>query len=148
MILERYAVLEQKECTPKEPNLLINISTNSNSHLKHSALVAVAIWHHPCDRVGVKNEGKGMLHLQIKEKNKEAVVLAVDGDLKGDAVQILAKEGKDQLKDTKCLVLDLTGVQFIDSAGIDLLQSWSGARLELRGGSFFIKALLKAHKLV
>ena len=89
-----------------------------------------------------------MLHLQIKEKNKEVVVLAVDGDLTGDVVQILSKKGRDQLKESKCLVLDLKGVQFIDSAGIDLLQFWSGAHLQLRGGSAFIKALLEAHKLV
>jgi anti-anti-sigma factor len=89
-----------------------------------------------------------MLHVQIKKKNKEIVVLALGGDLIGETVQILAKEGKEQQKESKCMVLDLHGVRFIDSAGIDLLRSWSGAHLQLQGGSAFIQALLKAHKLI
>jgi anti-anti-sigma regulatory factor len=43
--------------------------------------------------------------------------------------------------------LDLTGVDFIDEVGLDLLQRWIDRGLQLRGGSAFIRKLLEARGL-
>ena len=88
-----------------------------------------------------------MIRLTIQSQTPEEVVLQVDGWVSGKNVPILEQEGTRLLQEAQRLVLDLKGVQFIDEAGIALLQRWSGERLELRGGSSFIRALLKAHGL-
>lgn len=88
-----------------------------------------------------------MIRLTIQSQTPEEVVLQVDGWVSGKNVPILEQEGTRLLRETERLVLDLKGVQFIDEAGIALLQRWSGERLVLRGGSSFIRALLKAHRL-
>jgi anti-anti-sigma regulatory factor len=73
-------------------------------------------------------------------------MLQVDGWVSGGDVSILEQEGMRLLGETHRLVLDLKGVQFIDEAGMALFQRW-GERLELRGGSPFIRALLEAYGL-
>ena len=78
----------------------------------------------------------------------EEVVLKVEGWVWGANVDLLDREGTRWLRETECLVLDLTGVQFIDEAGIALLKRWPQARLVLRGGIPFIRALLETHGLV
>ena len=88
-----------------------------------------------------------MIRLTIQSQTPEEVVLQVDGWVSGKNVPILEQEGTRLLREAQRLVLDLKGVQFIDEAGIALLQRWSGERLVLRGGSSFIQALLKAHGL-
>ena len=89
-----------------------------------------------------------MLRLTIRSQTPEEVVLAVDGWVSGKNVEILEQEGTRLLQEAKCLVLDLKGVQFIDEVGIALLQRWSGERLVLRGGSWFVRMLLEKHGLV
>ena len=88
-----------------------------------------------------------MIRLTIQSQTPEEVVLQVDGWVSGKNVPILEQEGTRLLREAQRLVLDLKGVQFIDEAGIALLQRWLGERLVLRGGSSFIQALLKAHGL-
>ena len=84
-----------------------------------------------------------MLRLTIVSQGVEEVVLKVDGWLAGENVGLLEREGMCHLQEAKRLVLDLKGVRFIDQAGIALLQRWSGERLVLRGGSSFVRMLLK-----
>ena len=88
-----------------------------------------------------------MLRLTIVSRNSEKVVLKVDGWLAGDNVDLLEQEGICHLRESKYLVLDLKGVKSIDQTGIALLQEWSGEQLILRGGSPFVKMLLKDHGL-
>ena len=63
-------------------------------------------------------------------------------------VSILEQEGARLLGETERLVLDVSGVRFIDETGIALLERWSGERLVLRNGLPFIRALLERHGLV
>ena len=82
----------------------------------------------------------------IAETPKE-VVLKVEGHISEEDVVVLEAEGERNLQYTERLVLDLSGIKFIDEAGIQLLQRWSGERLVLQGASRFIQTLLKAHGL-
>jgi len=88
-----------------------------------------------------------MLRLTVISQTKEEAVLKVEGWVSGADVALLREEGTRLLRETERLVLDLDGVQFIDREGIALLKPWSGKRLELRGGSLFIRGLLEEHGL-
>lgn len=89
-----------------------------------------------------------MLRLTIRSQTPEEVVLDVAGWVSGADVDILEQEGTRLLGEAKRLVLDLTRVKFIDPKGIALLQRWSGERLDLHGGSLFVRTLLEEHGLV
>ena len=88
-----------------------------------------------------------MLRITVVSQSKEEVILKVEGWMSEEYVALLEQEGTSWLQKTGRLVLDLTGVQFIDQAGIALLQCWSGKRLMLSGGSPFVRALLATHRL-
>ena len=85
-----------------------------------------------------------MLRITLKAQTDREVILAVDGKVVGGSVQVLAQEIQRYQAVSGRLVLVLDGVQFIDEAGLALLQGWSGPRLELRGGSPFVRALLSS----
>ena len=89
-----------------------------------------------------------MLRLTIRSCTPEEVVLQVDGWVSGKDVPILEQEGTRLLGETHRLVLDLKGVEFIDDDGIALLRHWSGERLVLHGGSWFLRLLLERHGLM
>lgn len=88
-----------------------------------------------------------MLRLIIYDQTPAAATVAVQGKIAGADVDLLAAEGRRLFQGSKRLVLVLDGVQFIDEAGIALLALWSGPRLDLSGGSTFIRALLRAKGL-
>ena len=88
-----------------------------------------------------------MLRLTIVSQSAEEVVVQVDGWLAGENADLLEREGTRHLQEGKRLVLNLEGVKFIDRTGIALLQRWSGERLVLRGGSSFVRMLLKDYEL-
>ena len=83
-----------------------------------------------------------MMRLTVHAQTPDAVTLAVHGKVAGPDVEVLEAEGQRHLRAAGRLVLVLDGVQFIDEAGLALLQRWSGPRLEMRGGSPFVRALL------
>jgi anti-anti-sigma regulatory factor len=89
-----------------------------------------------------------MLRIGVASQSTAAVLLKLEGWVSGDGVGLLQTEGRRWLGQGRGLVLDLEGVHFIDPLGLDLLEGWSGARLELRGGSMFVRTLLQNRGLV
>ena len=83
-----------------------------------------------------------MLRIGVVSHTPEEVVLKVEGWIAGESVILLEEEGRRWLERTERLVLDLTGVRFIDRRGRALLKRWSEERCELRGGSPFVRAQL------
>ena len=88
-----------------------------------------------------------MLRMIVKASTSQERVLALYGTIAGPEVGLLATEGQRHLTQTTSLILDLDGVQFIDRAGLALLRRWDPSRLQLRGGTAFLKALLAAEGL-
>ena len=84
-----------------------------------------------------------MLRLTLVSDSAVEVVLKVDGWLVGADVTLLEQAGESHRREGKRLVLELHGLKFIDSAGLSLLQQWSGRQLTLRGGSSFVQLLLR-----
>ena len=89
-----------------------------------------------------------MIRLTMRSQTPQEVMLAVDGWVSGKNVEIVKQEGTRLLHETPRLILDLSGVKFIDRKGIALLQGWSGERLGLRGASPLVHTLLEKHGLV
>lgn len=88
-----------------------------------------------------------MLRLTVTSQSAKEGVLVVDGWVAGKEVALLEQEGTRLLQEAERLVLELRDVRFIDRAGIELLQRWTGERLVLRGGSPFVRMLLEKHGL-
>jgi anti-anti-sigma regulatory factor len=88
-----------------------------------------------------------MLRLVLQSSSDRQHRVALFGSLAGPEVNLLAEEGRRHLAEIPRLVLDLDGLRFIDAAGLGLLRSWAGSRVQLRGGSVFIRALLAAEGL-
>ena len=88
-----------------------------------------------------------MLRITRMDQTPETAVLKIEGWVCGSDVRLLAEEGEQLLRNSHRLVLDLSGVQSIDEAGIAQLKQWAGERLALRGAEPFIGTLLKSDGL-
>ena len=84
-----------------------------------------------------------MLHLVPQTDDPDQIVLAAQGRIAAEAVDLLAQEIEPHLKEDRRLVLDLDGVRFIDREGTERLRRWVADGLVLRGGSLFVRLLLR-----
>jgi len=84
-----------------------------------------------------------MIRLTVKSQTPEEAVLEVHGWVSGKDVGLLEEEGTRLFQEAERLVLDLSGVKFIDRDGIALLQCWARKGVVLRGGSLFVRTLLE-----
>ena len=75
------------------------------------------------------------------------VVLKVEGWIADQGVQVLAQEVERLLDRCENLVLDLSGVRFIDQEGLALFGRWPRDRVRWGQASGFVEALLGAHGL-
>ena len=87
-----------------------------------------------------------MLRLVPQSQDPAGAVLQAHGWITGENVPLLEQE-VESWRRTGRLVLDLTGVRSIDRAGAALLRRWTGEDLLLRGGSAFVRQLLREHGL-
>ena len=88
-----------------------------------------------------------MIRIDTLSENSDQVVLAVAGRVADSEVAFVEEEIGRWLAKTEQLVLDLKGVKFIDQNGLALLERYAGTRLQLRGGSLYIRDLLETHGL-
>jgi anti-anti-sigma regulatory factor len=84
-----------------------------------------------------------MIRITVETQTPQEVVLKVEGYISEHTVEVLRAEGERWLQVKKRLVLDLSGVRFIDGVGMELLRDWSGEQLRLHGASRFIRMLLE-----
>ena len=89
-----------------------------------------------------------MLRLTETARSEEEEVVRVEGWVTDAGVDLLEREGTRRLRAGVRLVLDLDGVRFIDPVGLELLRRWVGEGVALRGGSAFIRELLREHRLI
>jgi len=76
-------------------------------------------------------------------KEKDGVItLRVDGRIVGPWVEELRKKCKTCLAEEKGLIIDLSGVSFIDEHGVKILNELRKGRVEVRGCSLFLSGLL------
>ena len=88
-----------------------------------------------------------MLRITRLSQGTGEEVLKLEGWIVGEGVSLLAQAGAPVLQRGDRLVLELTGVRFLDEEGLCLLQRWSDEQLVLRGGTWFIRLLLARHGL-
>ena len=86
-----------------------------------------------------------MIRITVGHQSRQEIRLRIDGDLSGDNVGVLQRVGEQARRDAGRLVLDLIDLRTIDTAGLTLLLSWAGPRLDLHRVPAFIATLLTQH---
>jgi len=88
-----------------------------------------------------------MLQIVPFEGHSDPPGLTVHGRITGDDVTLLAREVEPCLEAGNSLVLDLDGVRAIDRESTERLRGWVDQGLALRGGSMFVRLLLRKRGL-
>jgi anti-anti-sigma regulatory factor len=89
---------------------------------------------------GVKGE---MLKLTLVQEDEKAVTLKLEGRIIGQWVNELKKECERCMGRGNRLILDLSGVTFVDVQGIRMLRAVCGDQVKLIGCSLFLSGLLE-----
>ena len=84
-----------------------------------------------------------MFKVTCVAEDQDSVTLKVEGRIVGPWVGELQKECDQCLAKRGKLILDITGVTFVDDEGIKVLKSKLGDTVQLTGPSLFISELLK-----
>ena len=83
-----------------------------------------------------------MFKLTCEIVDEDTVTLKIEGRIVGRWVEELDAECKKCLAKKSKLVIDLSGVSFIDDRGIKVLKGMRGDRTRLTGHSLFLSGLL------
>jgi anti-anti-sigma regulatory factor len=84
-----------------------------------------------------------MLRVDLLSAGDAEVVLKVVGAIAEQDVEVLAEAVQAQWRPDRLLVLELAEVDYVDPAGLALLQTWSSQGLALRGASLYVRFLLQ-----
>lgn len=85
-----------------------------------------------------------MLRITLMSLSLESVILKLDGKLVGTCVSTLREECLSyKNKDNRTVILDFSGVSFIDPEGVKMLESIKDERLHFVNCPMFIKKLLE-----
>ncbi len=87
-----------------------------------------------------------MLRITPLSRDTHITVLKVEGWIAGRDIDLLDRELTCAFQKTSCVILNFDGIRFIDLAGIKRL-CWSQKHLSIRGGSPFIRIMLKTYGL-
>jgi anti-anti-sigma regulatory factor len=88
-----------------------------------------------------------MMRITLVSQTPQETVLQLEGWVAGEDVELLEADGYRCFQEARRLVLDVSGVKFIDTAGLALLQGWAGPRVELRGASAYLRSVLETQGL-
>ena len=83
-----------------------------------------------------------MLRISVKESNAEVVTLRLEGKVAEDSVELLASSCAEVLTGPRQLILDFSGVSFVDKRGIELIHKLASSRAAVVNCSGFV-----AHQL-
>ena len=85
-----------------------------------------------------------MLRITEMFEDEKTIKLKVDGRLVGPCISLLKQEClKNEKNKQKTVLLDLSGVSYIDSNGVKMLESIKDKNLQIINCPMFIEALLK-----
>ena len=88
-----------------------------------------------------------MMKVTHVAEDEQGVTLKIEGQIGGEWVDVLQKECKLCLEKKAQLILDFSGVSYIDASGIRALKKMDQNRVTLMGASLFLSGLLKEAKL-
>ena len=86
-----------------------------------------------------------MLRVSINDSAKDEVILHVEGDVTNPSSGELERVVTTLVSEGKRVVLELSGVRFVDAQGVDLLYRWRTS-VALRDCTPFVNELLKARR--
>jgi anti-anti-sigma regulatory factor len=86
-----------------------------------------------------------MIRISVAESTGDAVTLLVEGKVVGEAVDELRSTCDRTLAEGRRLTLNLSGVAFVDRAGVVVLRDLAARSVGLINGSSFVSEQLKAH---
>ena len=88
-----------------------------------------------------------MLRISHATSTAREAVLKIEGWINEADIALLETEITRVRSESSRLVLDLSGVRFIDRAALPHLRAWSKEHVILKNASPFIQALLEGHDL-
>jgi anti-anti-sigma regulatory factor len=84
-----------------------------------------------------------VLRIDVGSVGDAEVVLKLAGAIADEGVGLLAEAIRSWWRPGRPLVVDLAQVEFIDAAGVGLLQTWSEQGLLVRDASVYVAFLLR-----
>lgn len=79
-----------------------------------------------------------MLRISVKGSQAEVVTLMLEGKVVEDTVEVLASSCEEILTAGRGLILDLSGISFVDKSGIDLIHKLASGRVKVVNSSGFV----------
>ena len=86
-----------------------------------------------------------LLRILISDSAKDEVILHVEGDVTEPGSSELERVVTTLVSESKRVVLELSGVRFVDAHGVDMLHDWRQS-VALRNCTLFVNELLKARR--
>jgi anti-anti-sigma regulatory factor len=83
-----------------------------------------------------------MFRITTTTSDHRQSILKAEGAVRGDAVRAIQFGCQFEMASGRRVALDLSGVTFIDAAGVFLVRALADQGVQIRGGSPFISALL------
>ena len=83
-----------------------------------------------------------MLRVTTTDERSTTVKLKVEGRIAAEWTDVLERECRVRLQQRRSVLLDLSGVTFVDRSGVELLKSFSREDIEIINCSAFIEDLL------
>lgn len=83
-----------------------------------------------------------MLRVTTTDERSTTVKLKVEGRIASEWTDVLERECRARLQQRRSVLLDFSGVTFVDRSGVELLKSLSGEDIEIINCSAFIEGLL------
>ncbi|MBN1273809.1 MAG: anti-sigma factor antagonist [Candidatus Aminicenantes bacterium] len=87
-----------------------------------------------------------MLRIDVIDRKNSERILHLEGKISGCWVLELKNLISESLRMKKRIILDFSGVNFLDEEAMRMLKQFANKGLEMRNGSLFIQALLGAKK--
>ncbi len=84
-----------------------------------------------------------MLRITREEETRAGATLRLEGGVAGQWAALLERECSELLRTSGGVSLDLTAVNFVDRAGIEVLERLGGAGVEIRGASGPVASVLE-----
>lgn len=86
-----------------------------------------------------------MLRIMVtsRKTNKQTVCLVLEGQIRADWCGMLERVTYEFLRQDMAVMLDMSGVTYVDDRGVRLIRELLATRTTMTGGNMFVQALIE-----